>query len=69
VTGGPREKTIVYHAPFDRFDREADYTAVWGRFADRLGEQRPGYASSCAMVASKPAAVTHTVSSACGNRS
>ncbi|MBL7173918.1 MAG: hypothetical protein ISS68_13905, partial [Desulfobacteraceae bacterium] len=25
LPGGPRERTIVYEAPFDRCDRETDY--------------------------------------------
>ena len=33
--GGPVERTIVYQAPFDRCDREADYAAVWGVFEGR----------------------------------
>ena len=33
--GGPVERTIVYEAPFDRCDREADYAAAWGVFAGR----------------------------------
>jgi hypothetical protein len=28
--GGPRERTIVYEAPFDRCDREQDYEIVGG---------------------------------------
>ena len=33
--GGPVERTIVYEAPFDRCDREADYAAAWAAFAGR----------------------------------
>ena len=33
--GGPRERTIVYEAPFDRCDREKDYGTVWPAFATR----------------------------------
>ena len=29
LPGGPREKTVTYYAPFDRCDREEDYTEVW----------------------------------------
>ena len=36
LPGGPREKTITYHAPFTRCDREADYAAVWTEFARRF---------------------------------
>jgi hypothetical protein len=32
---GPRERTVVYEAPFDQCDREADYRAVWAEFARR----------------------------------
>ena len=35
LPGGPRERTIVYHAPFDRCDREADYDIAWGEFEKR----------------------------------
>lgn len=31
LPGGPREKTITYHAPFDRCDREEDYRTAWKR--------------------------------------
>ncbi len=34
--GGPRERAIVYEAPFDRCDREQDYDAVWAHFMKRL---------------------------------
>ncbi|MGH9481727.1 MAG: hypothetical protein ACRD1L_06510, partial [Terriglobales bacterium] len=30
--GGPRARKIVYQAPFDRCDREADYAAAWAQF-------------------------------------
>ena len=33
---GPVERTITYHAPFDRCDREQDYATVWAEFARRL---------------------------------
>lgn len=29
LPGGPRERAIVYEAPFDRCDREQDYATVW----------------------------------------
>ena len=31
-----RVKTIVYVAPFDRCDREADYRLAWAAFDARL---------------------------------
>ena len=40
VSGGPVRRTIEYHAPFDRCDREIDYRTAWGEFERRLG--RPG---------------------------
>ena len=40
LPGGPRERTIVYEAPFDRCDREQDYAVVWKHFEKRFaGEQ------------------------------
>ncbi len=33
--GGPVERTIVYEAPFDKCDREADYERAWGVFEER----------------------------------
>jgi hypothetical protein len=36
--GGPRERTIVYHAPFDRCDREKDYEIAWAEFERRFGK-------------------------------
>jgi hypothetical protein len=38
LPGGPRQKTIVYQAPFDRCDREADYATAWRVFRERLGQ-------------------------------
>lgn len=35
LPGGPRERTIVYKAPFDRCDREQDYATVWKEFDKR----------------------------------
>jgi hypothetical protein len=29
LPGGPKERTITYHAPFDRCDREKDYETIW----------------------------------------
>ena len=40
LPGGPRERTIVYEAPFDRCDREQDYETVWAEFERRLGGKR-----------------------------
>ena len=40
LPGGPRKKTIVYHAPFDRCDRECDYEVVWAEFEKRYGKVR-----------------------------
>ena len=37
LPGGPVERTIVYEAPFDKCDREADYEEVWGNFEARFG--------------------------------
>lgn len=33
---GPVERTITYHAPFDRCDREKDYEEVWANFEKRF---------------------------------
>ncbi|MFH1953317.1 MAG: hypothetical protein ABIL06_17080 [Pseudomonadota bacterium] len=35
LPGGPRKRTIVYEAPFDRCDREADYETAWAAFEER----------------------------------
>jgi hypothetical protein len=37
LPGGPREKTIVYQAPWVRCDREKDYDVAWKHFAGRFG--------------------------------
>jgi hypothetical protein len=37
VPDGPIERTIEYHAPFDRCDREEDYRVVWAEFERRFG--------------------------------
>ncbi len=39
LPGGPREKTIVYQAPWVRCDREKDYEVAWKHFADRFGRE------------------------------
>lgn len=36
LPGGPRQRTIVYEAPFDRCDREQDYETVWREIEERL---------------------------------
>ena len=35
LPGGPVRRTIVYQAPFDRCDREHDYTTAWQAFQQR----------------------------------
>ena len=37
---GPIERTIEYHAPFDRCDREGDYRIAWSEFERRLGRTK-----------------------------
>jgi hypothetical protein len=37
LQGGPRKRTIVYEAPFDRCDRERDYEVAWKHFEKRFG--------------------------------
>ena len=39
LPGGPVERVIEYHAPFDRCDRESDYRTAWDLLAPRV--QRP----------------------------
>lgn len=39
--GGPIERTLVYHAPFDTCDREADYEEVWRTFLARGVTPKP----------------------------
>ena len=38
LPSGPVERTITYHAPFDRCDREQDYATVWAEFARRFAQ-------------------------------
>ena len=38
LPGGPHQRTVTYHAPFDRCDREADYATVWAHFEERFAE-------------------------------
>jgi len=40
VPDGPVERTIEYHAPFDRCDREEDYRVVWAEFERRFGKNK-----------------------------
>jgi hypothetical protein len=35
LPGGPRERTIIYEAPFDQCDREEDYRTAWAEFERR----------------------------------
>jgi hypothetical protein len=39
LPGGPRERTIIYKAPFDRCDRETDYEIAWAEFERRQTKQ------------------------------
>lgn len=39
MPGGPIERTIEYHAPFDRCDREQDYETAWKFFEEKYGGQ------------------------------
>ncbi len=39
LPGGPREKTIVYEAPWIRCDREKDYEVAWKHFAERFSKE------------------------------
>jgi type II restriction/modification system DNA methylase subunit YeeA len=39
MPGGPVERTIEYHAPFDRCNREDDYNTVWAEFERRFAEK------------------------------
>ena len=36
LPGGPRQRTIVYEAPFDRCNREQDYETVWREIEKRM---------------------------------
>ncbi len=40
LPGGPVERLIEYHAPFDRCDREQDYRVAWQAFMLRLDPRR-----------------------------
>jgi len=37
--GGPHERTIEYHAPFDKCNREDDYNTVWAEFERRFNKE------------------------------
>jgi hypothetical protein len=39
MPSGPRERTIVYEAPFDKCDREKDYEIAWAEFERRFGKK------------------------------
>jgi len=39
LPGGPTERTIEYHAPFDRCNREDDYNTVWAEFERRFAKE------------------------------
>jgi type II restriction/modification system DNA methylase subunit YeeA len=39
MPNGPVERTIEYHAPFDRCNREDDYNTVWAEFERRFAEK------------------------------
>ncbi|MCK8601853.1 Eco57I restriction-modification methylase domain-containing protein [Desulfoferrobacter suflitae] len=39
LPGGPRERTIVYQAPFDCCDRGEDYATAWSEFEKRFGSK------------------------------
>ena len=40
LPGEPAERTIEYHAPFSKCDREQDYRQAWDEFSDRFSSQR-----------------------------
>ena len=40
LPSGPTDRTVEYHAPFDRCDREADNRQAWQAFASRLASAR-----------------------------
>jgi len=51
LPGGPRERTIVYEAPFDRCNREKDYETAWTEFERRRqAAERPGEVDSMMVV-------------------
>jgi len=39
LPGGPRERTIIYEAPFDLCNREQDYETAWAEFERRFGRR------------------------------
>jgi hypothetical protein len=40
LPGGPKERRIVYEAPFDKCDREKDYEVAWAEFERRFGNSK-----------------------------
>ena len=46
LPGGPLERRIEYHAPFDRCDREEDYHTAWAAFEERQGRAPQGSKTS-----------------------
>ncbi len=42
MPGGPTERTIEYHAPFDKCNREDDYNTVWAEFEHRFWDKVHG---------------------------
>ena len=41
LSGGPRQREIEYHPPFDRCDREEDYRTAWEVFARWMSPNEP----------------------------
>jgi len=39
MPNGPHERTIEYHAPFDKCNREDDYNTVWAEFERRFNKE------------------------------
>jgi len=42
LPGGPRRKSITWHAPFDRCDREEDYRMAWEELEKRMKKKDEG---------------------------
>ncbi len=40
LLGEPVERTIEFHAPFSKCDREQDYRQAWEQFTDRYSSER-----------------------------
>lgn len=47
LPGGPRDRTITYIAPFDRCDRERDYSSAWAAFEERCLNAESGPQGPC----------------------